>query len=171
MGKLELYQLVKYLPHELKCCWNKSKPYLLIGLRKGNESVNNDLWIWRDGSNFFTGYTYECKPILRPLSDLIIERDGKIDMVEIAKICTPVVSNPKCNISEYCIGVRFKDSEGDIMVLAYTFNMRCFGLHERPTGEFSLCCYQSEMFEYLFANHYDVYGLIEKGLAIDINTL
>ena len=24
---------------------------------------------------------------------------------------------------------------------------------------------------YLFENHFDVYGLIEKGLAIDINTL
>jgi len=28
-----------------------------------------------------------------------------------------------------------------------------------------------ETYEYLFKNHYDVFGLIESGLAIDINTI
>lgn len=31
--------------------------------------------------------------------------------------------------------------------------------------------FQPEQFEYLFSQHFDVFGLIESGLAIDINTL
>lgn len=69
MEKLELKHLAPYLPYKLKCQWNKSKPLQLVGLQNGNESVNNELWTWKDGADYFTGYLYECKPILRPLSD------------------------------------------------------------------------------------------------------
>lgn len=34
-----------------------------------------------------------------------------------------------------------------------------------------LQCFDISIFEYLYENHFDIYGLIEKGLAIDINTL
>mgnify|MGYP003426619548 FL=1 len=67
--QLTLKHLAPYLPYGLKCKWNQSNPFILVGLQKGNESVNNDLWTWKDGSRYLTGYLYECKPILRPLSD------------------------------------------------------------------------------------------------------
>ena len=34
-----------------------------------------------------------------------------------------------------------------------------------------LQCFDISIFEYLFERHFDIYGLIENGLAIDINTI
>lgn len=67
---LEIQDIAPYLPYGLKCMWNKSKPYKLIGLQYGNERVNNELWTWKDGKDTLTGYLYECKPILRPMSEV-----------------------------------------------------------------------------------------------------
>ena len=67
--KLEIKHLENYLSHKLMCVRNGSNPVELVGLRFGNEAVNNELWIWKEGKQYLTGYLYECKPILRPLSD------------------------------------------------------------------------------------------------------
>ena len=113
--KLELKHLAPYLTHKLKAknCFNEIVE--AKGIQFGNESCNNTLWTFVKNGDYLQGYLYQCKPILRPLSDL--NQDGEID--------TP----------EYLQG----------------------------------CCYS--YVQNLISQHYDVFGLIEKGLAIDVNTL
>jgi len=46
-----------------------------------------------------------------------------------------------------------------------------FNFIKSPIGGTPLMFYSYEFVEYCFKNHYDVFGLIQQGLAIDINTL
>lgn len=103
------------------------------------------------------------KPILRPLCDLTREIDGKIGIVELAKISEP---NEQWVYDSYrnravVIGRGYK---------WFLFNKTSFyagisswsaqNVHNQP-----------QLFEYLFKNHYDIAGLIENGEAIDVNTI
>ena len=44
-------------------------------------------------------------------------------------------------------------------------------LVELDAESFLTCCFSYAFWQSLFENHFDVFGLIEKGIAIDINTL
>jgi len=140
--KLEIKHLDNYLSHKLMCVRNGSNPVELVGLRFGNEAVNNELWIWEEGKQYLTGYLYECKPILRPLSDLTkeIEINGEkfvpIDWLE----------------EKY-----------------YTLDLhkQCLQLIN-DTGEWIYQC-DYMLVEHLFEWHFDVFGLIDQNLAIAIN--
>lgn len=83
----EIKHLENYLSHKLMCVRNGSNPVELVGLRFGNEAVNNELWIWKEGKQYLTGYLYECKPILRQLSDY-------------ADINSDAMNSLNCDISE-----------------------------------------------------------------------
>lgn len=88
----------------------------------------------------------EIKPILRNLSDLTreIEVNGE-KFVPIEKIKNENVSNIECDLH---------------------------GLYLNQKDEAQLNIIQFWMIEnYLFEWHFDVFGLISAGLAIDINTL
>jgi len=82
----------------------------------------------------------ECKPILRPLSDL-----------------TKEIINTECGNPIYLD--MFDNVDRNILELSdlYTYN---------DINSISVNGYN-----YLLENHFDVFGLIPKGLAIDINTL
>ena len=80
MEKLELYQLAKYLPYRLRIKLCKEQGFASDFL----ESINAETDCITTDRGFGCGIE-ECKPILRPMSDLIVERNGKIDLVELAK--------------------------------------------------------------------------------------
>lgn len=129
---------------------------------------------------------YEIKPILRPLSDLIkeIEVDGKkfIPLVEIAKtaLCdTTKIVGPSKTKTDY--GVMFDVENDDDSfkheVFAYSHEIKMFGRHYRTyphyehTSQILFVPNQLELFEKLYEWHFDIHGLIDSGLAVDINTL
>jgi hypothetical protein len=114
------------------------------------------------------------KPLLRPLSDLIkeIEIDGKIviPIVELAK----VESNSFRNITEvfktdddtdsYDFGVSYHDVFG---ANALYVSLRSNSMFYNSRGSISDSSRnQYQLFQKLFELHFDVFGLIEKGLAI-----
>ena len=83
----------------------------------------------------------EIKPILRPLSDL--DKLNKEFETE----------------STHGIGLCFNnDGIKNLDDIWLSYQVSC-------ASDFL------PIFEYLFKNHFDVFGLIEKGIAIDINTL
>ena len=121
--KLELKHLAPYLTHKLKAknCFNEIVE--VKGIQFGNESCNNVLWTFEKNGDYLQGYLYQCKPILKPLSDL-----------------------PKNEfISE--LGSFSERYKFNIDEVNYSF------------------------IEKLLKKHFDVYRLIDAGLAIDINTL
>jgi hypothetical protein len=143
--KLELKHLAPYLPYELKIL--NGKEYDIVnGI--DNKTV---ISLFRGHLENFT--TIEnVKPILRPLSDLskVINIDGD------SFIPIYLLKN-----------IRY-EFESDLS----------FGFDPQSDGYTCHCSSQylefSEYYEInskLFEWHFDVFGLIETGLAIDINTL
>lgn len=128
--ELELKYLSAYLPY---------KVYLLMSDGKTKLPMNG---IKDDNVFVFDGYSStikisKAKPILRPLSDLIIDEDIIEDFIGIGNWC---------NAYDEYLDSWYPDA-------SYA--------KEAPYA----------IFEYFLTNHYDVFGLIDNGLAIDINTI
>lgn len=143
-AELKLEHLAPYLPYALKCIVGKEK-VLLIGL-----DTEAEYWIiWKKLAASNQGCSYPSKnfkPILRPLSDLTKE----IEQLE--EFC-PYTEDERYN----------SEGEDGFEIILENFASMNTRLQ---TNWFSY-----EFYEKLFKIHFDVFGLIEKGLAIDVNTL
>lgn len=127
--------LCAYLPHQLKAINAFGDSVELLGLQKGSESVSNPLWVFQHkDKSYLRGYLYQCKPILKPLSDYD----------DIHNIC--VVD----------LGLEIVEE----MELSH------FAL-----GRIKLPLVKHRIVEIMNKAHIDYNGLIEKGLAVDANTL
>lgn len=170
MEKLELKHIVPYLPYGLKYCRVHQSPIDLtekiefVGevSTKGDEhNINN---------NLLCEYLYmKYLPILHPLSDLTedIEHNGGkfVPIIELAKVfhiaksATTHFSNVR-NLGFYGASVNCHVENDDGR----------FAYYQIKNGEFVLSNTFEEV-QKLLEWHFDVFGLIENGLAIDINTL
>lgn len=111
---------------------------------------------------------------LRPLSDLTKPclQDGKIPIVELAKLSEGENININKVKSKWDLhGVKFIDMDGDECVFAFHCKISSFGLHVCDTEEMQLVHKQLQLFQKLLEWHFDLFDLIEKGEAIDVNTL
>lgn len=171
MDKLKLEHLAGYLPYGLKLSCNTTyKVYDLIGLNKSEAFILEPYNCgWYCVSNF--------KPILRPLSDLIevIQYDG-YSVVPIARLLDIAISMNWSSTSylsfdhgknEYW--TYFKGNKPS-SIFGYNSEHKYFYLHDNNGNKESVKNHK-ELFDFLHELHFDIYGLIEKGLAIDIKTL
>tara|TARA_R110000796_G_scaffold116222_1_gene228670 strand:+ start:370 stop:765 length:396 start_codon:yes stop_codon:yes gene_type:complete len=130
--KLELKHLVPYSTYKLN---------YFVDFEDGDVAVYEMIGMFTDsGEIYLDGYetnldSKNCKPILRPLSDL-----------------TKNIDDNNNNLTYAAFLKLWVKSDVD-----YVINM-------------PLSCYYDTV-EQLFKWHFDVFGLVEKGLAIDINTL
>lgn len=138
MEQLELKHLAPYLPFKLLLMdfYDGRNQRELVGL---NFSSHESIIIKCEPLN--KRQIHEIKPILRPLSDLVINHSFNPEWLFI--------------FEEYIDD--YYPTEMDIVYEMTSDN-------------------DAENFHYpivqrLFENHFDVFGLIEKGLAININTL
>lgn len=174
MNELELKHIAPYLPYGLKVQSKIDRTIDGIARIVDITGDNNDVKIgyrWSDSEHIWM-----FKPILRPLSDLYKEVDGKVGIVELAKIQfnageLNLYKHNDVNCTVWC------DEKAESFFFRYSDKCKSF-IVERICGygniertEQESCTNQLQLFEYLFANHYDVFGLIEKGLAVDINTI
>lgn len=126
---------------------------------------------------------YEVTPILLPLSALIEPmEDGSIPIVELAKIngFTPQdYSIELQNDTIVLYGEQFRHPE-ERLTARFFFELDVDNCNmdkgiefkdDAVESTFSPLREQLKSFEYLFANHFDVFGLIDAGLAIDKRTL
>ena len=142
-------------------------------LDKGNDPKFVKLSaVYNDGScSFFDTVESEhgfesVKPILRPISDLVCEIDGKIGLVELAKISEPD-KDWTLDLSDFAIKIAYDKKNPQIW---FDFQNNSFyagfdSYGDNPVNN------QFELFEYLLKKHYDVAGLIEKDEAINLNNL
>jgi len=145
MEKLELKHLAPYLPY---------------GVKIGRHIRSNDLIIVLMNSyhisGFFNNEYIYFKPILRPLSDLTEEQLLELVSIKGYKDIAPTIDY-KFKIVQKPFGKIWKITKLDDWALIISFNEP-----ERLSYK---------LFSKLIEWHFDVFGLIEKGLAIDINTL
>lgn len=164
MEKLELKHLVPYLPYGLKASYQDAI-CLLDGISSDSISV-----VTNDGGEY-TSFPH-IKPILRPLSDLTkeIEHNDErfVPIEEIAKLGTREL---KCYVTNSNIGTCYVDAEfrkkGFFMYHSNGYFIWQVGKNAEEQTVYN----QLELFQKLFSWHFDVFGLIDKGLGIDINTL
>lgn len=144
MEKLELKHLAGYLPYGLK------GNYLLSDVVNTHKDELRDKLLTLDNVKFFLDY---ATPILRPLSELTkeIEVNGE-KFVPIEKIH-----------QLYFDGITIsRDNTTELLDIEMYTN------DHAHTIDFYV---GYEIVQNLLEWHFDIYGLIEKGLAIDINTL
>jgi len=159
------------------------QPKIIKGLKVGKikkVSFFNDYWVAHIGikqqglKSFYNGS--EFKLILHPISDLT--SDQLIELFEIAY--TQIFGSPDKSLKNFVMhgwdyndfGLTVKDE-----VFVYGFSMdfegqqdfrlstRHISQNESPNN--MLCLDKFELFQKLFEWHFDVFGLIEKGLAIE----
>ncbi|NDV77881.1 hypothetical protein [Dysgonomonas sp. 511] len=191
MKELELKDIAGYLPYGLKV---NSKDDNDIGTITGIDLSNIIKVKYRELT--FSETIFDIKPILRPMSDLYKPSlpDGKIPIVELFEMYETrefdtdkkysVVFNAPIISCEWEVYDTIKKEEGVLRFLRKTSNMgdlvcsfrydpelRRFSMHDDTNRKPLGIAYQIDLFNYLFENHFDIYGLIEQGLAIDINTV
>ena len=153
MTNQELLELISgYIPYRPKCQW----------LREDDkELVVQDLTI--SDYNFLIT-RHHAKLALRPLSSLY-ERcleDNKVPIIELAEMAFPdegwfLDYNNNCkSFKDNCIFAYDK----------YEFQFYCDNYEEAVVP-----CRQLQLFKWLYKHHFDIEGLIEKGYAVNINTL
>jgi len=192
--KLELKHIAGYLPYGLKVYDEESGDIeLLTGLNTFS-IVNNKPTLnfdpkYINASSFF--YIEQYKPILRPMSDLIKPlEDGKIPIVELAKILGDFESIIGINVDESQTDINGNpapyyevkyvsniDEHGDVhatlvfcpdtcsfeRMIIYNANLT----KSVSANDFRGCpirCY-NQFYEFLYSHHFDIHGLIDKGLA------
>ena len=154
MKKLELKHLAAYLPYKLNCNLYDNGELINNGelmtiKTKYSENSENLLTFNCKSKKYPEKYTHplcfnyvEIKPILRPLSDLFkeIETNEKfIPVLELKQIADTDYERDFIENLEQIV------KENKIEYMPYT------------------------LLSYLFEWHFDIFGLIEKGLAVDFN--
>jgi len=173
MEKLELKHLAPYLPYELKMVnYNKRYCFKLLTLSMSNDIdiiPVDETWDYQNHRchNLYYKDELQFYPILRPLADLNkeIEINGSkfTPLIELLKI-------KHKNWYEKYNGTRYGEIGVDEKKAWFEF---------QATLSVRVNFYGNSIFDYpeywimekLFEWHFDVFGLITKGLAVDINTL
>ena len=156
MKKLKIKHLAAYLPYGLKFISGMDVPF--------DEHYENPKWTLNGVSEMFGDYCLltkessdayvidSCKPILRPLSDLTREEYWSLSGKDSSKT----------------FGFHYGKYNGyDKREFIYRegYSSKKYFLKD-GSGQFDY-----HMMEFFFEHHFDIFGLIEAGLAIDINTL
>lgn len=153
MRKLELKDIIGYLPYDLKCL-NIDNELLIIG-QLGNicPYYDGDIGLYNECDSIFD-YIDNIKPILRPMSDMTkgITVDGYND-------CKPFI--PSDILSEYLESHSRNDGYqyycDERLICSISSNL-----------EYDII---SDIIDFLNKWHFDYRGLIHEGLAIDINSI
>lgn len=166
--KLELKYLAGYLPYKLKIKTER-------GIETMSTLTENCVNIDYEDIYWF-GQKHEpdeFKPLLRPLSDLTkeIEVNGEkfIPMIELAKLALSVKFLIKPIVDSQFLKVTFEGHNEDYSLLinkGLDFCLSNVSLGRQHNVRISN---QLQLFQKLYEWHFDIHGLIEKGLAIDMS--
>ena len=155
MNELELKHLAPYLPYGLSFSVNLNDvrdnfPDELRTLKLAETNIDLALKIG--------------KPILRPLSSITIEEAYELGVIITSEADMEDIEVGVGGIDvfgEYYTVVRYQDKVDE----EYSFMIQF-----SPIGVVGIDLIPYKAYEWLFKNHFDVFGLIEKGLAIEKTT-
>lgn len=154
--KLELKHLAPYLPYGLTWTLQEINEFTMTGITK-ETLYTKEGTVLNWSFNINSESPQALFPLLRPLSDLA--KEIEIDGVPIIPFDEIYIGAERYNVNT----LRYS------MYVEYWMMGERFVDHIYKIKNFDNCPYR--IIEKLFEWHFDIYGLIEKGLAIDINTL
>ena len=185
MEKLKLIDIARYLPHGLHIenyeKWNEDAPKTetleVTGL------YDNTHLIVAGMEDYPTLET--IKPILRPLSDLIVERDGLTPLKELAVLAMQFMQDADSEIDGRITKIEVVPQDADegyaCVIDGYRKGSQIAFMFLGKIGfcfcdvEYDVmpipCIGQFHLWDFLDGMKFDYRGLIQDGLAVDINTL
>lgn len=154
--KLELKHITPYLPYGLQIL----RPYGNTILNVVGLSVNSIVTTIEDSEEKFCSIG-GVKPILRPMSDLYVPlKHGHIPIVEVFEMTKTL--NEGYNV---CSDELIYDDGYENCSFFWNSSCQCF---MNGDGDDFI---SFEIIDYLFQHKFDVFGLIDKGLAVDVNEI
>ena len=174
MNELEFKQIAPYIPYGLRVyydglCEDDIKGEFTvsayhvgsgISLMDDQELEDGDL-----SKSFYVDFDFTIKPILRPLSSITLEEAYELG----------VILTSEADMEDIEVGVGGVDVFGKYYtVIRYQDKVDeeySFMIQFSPIGIVGIDLIPYEAYEWLFKNHFDVFGLIEKGLAIEKNVV
>ena len=167
--KLELKHLCGYLPYDLVVETNRGTRYYLgvLSNMRGSGIETREI---------STVLEMQYKSLLLPLSALTEPlEDGNVPIVELAKMAkfwNNKNQNYFVNTERFTYGC--SGQEYDFWFCSDgSFNATRLLYEDNEFVSESACIInnQVQLFEYLYSKHFDIYGLIDAGLAIDKRTV
>lgn len=177
---IELKEIVGYLPYGLKIKWSLSSSEF-TGIK---DYADKTIFLNRFRDKFQREHTLpksyplsECKPILRPLSQLTeeITHNGErfVPIKKIFKECAGLTPRKKYkddNLRAYkgdngsgCVGIFRKGKDVSLVLELYWDGMVI--CYRTVRGKPYVACNQLKIFQYLYEWHFDIHGLIKRGDA------
>lgn len=182
MKKLELKDIAAYFPYDVMCKLPNGDVRFIVG------SIENAIVLKLNKGKQYSPI-HHVRPFLRPMSDIVkeIEVNGKkfIPLLALLKIISTTEHEHKivdiafktynmCGIISHAF-VDYANETSNLGTLIYRFSydleFRRFGHFDKTRNIPLGVPFQVDLFDKLNEWHFDYRGLIEQGLAIDINTL
>jgi len=175
---MELKHIAPYLPYKtIGISKQGTFFYLSTGCNmRGNGIEDRDIGTWVSNG---------IKPILHPLSDLTkeIEHNGErfVPMEEMLRANKhefkelPLITKCETKIYErdndtFCT-IEYLNNDKSVSSFSYSSQYRRFIDRNETYGKPYATPYQYDLFEMLYKWKFDIFNLIEKGEAINVNTL
>lgn len=167
MEKLTLEHIAYYYPHKVKVIHNNdgfireiqylnSQSIEVTPAKRGYKCMSiKQLHNEDDNFKLLLRYMNLTQPI-------IVEGEEIIPIVELSKIAYN---------TEWFYKVGNYNATSSAEVHGFEYNETGFEMYNQISGGFLPVKNQLALFQWLFRHKFDVFGLIEKGLAIDVNTL
>ena len=164
MNKLEFKHVAPYLPYKLMVnCDFRDGDILALeleGLATDEAFLDGADWNYKENTDF--------KPILKPFSDLTIE-----EMIVLSKLVADIHNDDMDDLFECSNNGRMNvKAPWDLRIeFMWKGKSLMFAVYDTYRYKEKRVFNQLQAYNKLYEWHYDVHGLIEQGLAIDINTL
>ena len=193
---ITIKELTPYLGYNItveNLCYKHLKKLSQYSVLSGVRFKSDDKCLYYTKGSHFGMKIEHCKPVLRPLEDLInsIQHNGEsfVPIIELTKLSKlnrlpsedhkvyGDIYNDKAYIDDYrgiygyewTIMELMPDVEGYEEDHGFYYKDRSFWYQRLDTDVFGVVLNQYELMQKLFEWHFDVFGLIEKGLAADFN--
>ena len=176
MKKLTLEHIAPYLPYSLEI-YTEYYDKIVTAIGVKNNSILCGDYISSKGGAFDQVDFNSAKPLLRPMSDLI--KPIIVEGYNESREFIPAIELAKLTVEIYPLQRVFVDKKGGV-IFDYKIVKKPFGNALKVANGDAWVVYlsftsplKSKAFiiQQLFKWHFDVFGLIEKDLAIDMNTL
>ncbi|MDB5199164.1 MAG: hypothetical protein JWO92_1127 [Chitinophagaceae bacterium] len=162
-----------YLPFYLGCeiRMNGGAVRKLTGIEftENPGNGNNGIWLHDDtgNRNYFLS-TFDIKLLLRPLSDMTVEESielfKKLSLYDLNECVFDIIEDE----DSFCINAELEGRVIDAMSISVNSDIVEMMNNDGP---FLPVNPQSQAFYFFLSKHFDLFGLIEAGLAIDATTI
>lgn len=169
--ELTIEHIAPYLPYGLKCQVTDKGELKIATL---NAIYTDNTYVFSDIIESEQGFE-DIKPILRPLSDLTkeIEHNGErfVPIVELFQLSYQDIYEHRFNGDTTILSSKYLAAQFQEDGWSYGFTVELPTQFQMTANGDQLTISNFDLYQKLFQWHFDTQGLIDSGLAININEI